>query len=255
MIEQGYSDARVLQDGLTDEWDCDCEENEMKAYCNVGAPEFGSFLCCIPKGLSCKTKPSETDKLPKEKRLEKNEWKKCAKDHSFCQGQQLILPSSDLKKFPDGLDPVCGVEGTKAFKVAKKLGIPLRACSGTFFDRCECPAGEKKIMRDYMDFDGVAYLQPDCVPEKTDDDAGTDNLEQEAKKELDQEKQEQSQEEEDDEEGEAESKSSLRSNKKKKKTEKVLFGNQDKLETDEKKESEDAFFGNAKEQEDEFFKL
>jgi len=53
----------------------------------------------------------------------------------------------------------------------------------------------------------------------------------------------------------ASSKSSLRSNKNKRKTEKAFFDNQDKLDSDEKKKSEDEFFGSAKEKEDEFFKL
>jgi len=255
MLAQGASDARTLQSKLPKEWACECHEHEIKAYCNVGAPGQGAFLCCIPKGLSCKTKPSETAKLPAEKHMKKNHWKMCATDHSFCQGEQLILPSADLKKFPDGLDPVCGKEGTKAFEVAKKLGMPLRPCGGAFFDRCECPKGEKKIMRDYIEFKGVAYSQPDCVPEGSGD---GDDLEQEAKRELDDEQNEQGQEDDEEEKEEEEeedqvmasSKSSLRSNKNKRKTEKAFFDNQDKLDSDEKKKSEDEFFGSAKEKED-----
>ena len=56
MLAQGASDARTLQSKLPKEWACECHEHEIKAYCNVGAPEQGAFLCCIPKGLSCKTK-------------------------------------------------------------------------------------------------------------------------------------------------------------------------------------------------------
>jgi hypothetical protein len=217
MLSQGASDARTLQKKLTPEWACECEDNEMKAYCNVGMPNYGAYLCCIPKGLSCRTKPSETDALPKEKRLSKNAWKFCAEDESFCNGAQVILPSKDTEKFPDGKDPVCGVEGTEAFDVAKKLSIPLRPCAGSFFDRCECEEGEKKIMRPALEVNGRKYLQPDCEAEEKSEDSGeNDNVQTEAKNELKLEKKE----EEEEEKESGESKTSLRSNRAKKKTEK-----------------------------------
>lgn len=220
MLEQGFSDARTIQQALDpsikDHFACDCKENEMKAYCNVGAPEHGGFLCCIPKGLSCKTKPTEMDKLPADKVMKKNHFKMCATDHSFCKGNQLILPSGDLKKFPEGLDPVCGEKGTKAFEVAKKLGIPLANCRGSFLDRCECPEGEKKIMRPFVTFKGVAYSQPDCEPISNDSSNNKDDDEASEEDSSDSQPKEEKEVEKDGDEEEdekVEAKSSLRSNK------------------------------------------
>lgn len=249
MLAQGASDARTLQSKLGPEWACDCEDNEMKAYCSVGHSK--AHLCCIPKGLSCRTKPSETDGLPEEKRLSKNQWKMCAEDESFCNGEQLILPSPDTAKFPDGKDPVCGVEGTEAFDVAKKLGIPLRACAGSFFDRCECEEGETKIMRPYMEFNGKKFLQPDCEAAGASEDSDDAKEPKTTEGDLDQAADDEAKKEDEEDE---QSTPSLRSNKSKKKTEDAFFADQNKLETDDKKSTESEFFGDAKKQEDSFFK-
>ena len=149
MLAQGASDARTLQSKLGPEWACDCKDNEMKAYCSVGHSK--AHLCCIPKGLSCRTKPSETDGLPREKRLTKNQWKMCAEDESFCNGEQLILPSPDDAKFPDGKDPVCGVEGTEAFDIAKKLACPSDLVLGPF----STVASAKRRNKDHAPIHGI----------------------------------------------------------------------------------------------------
>ena len=223
---------------------CECEEDEMKSYCFVGTSEV--HLCCIPKGLSCRTKPSETDRLPEEKRLSKNQWKICAEDESFCNGEQLILPSSDTAKFPDGKDPVCGVEGTEAFDVAKKLGIPLSPCAGSFFDRCECEEGETKIMRPYGENFGKKTLQPDCeaagASENSDDAKEPENTKSELDQAADKEAKLEDEEDKKEDEEDGQSTPSLRSNKSKKKTEDAFFADQNKLETDDKKSTEDNFF-------------